>query len=505
MSVELSPSQLSPSEQAGASQPQPLVEYLQQKWQQYNALDNLLSDDFTTTKQTAKQTDDTKGISYRQAILRISAYQQWLNEQSFNQPIGFYCDQSVEHLLMLIALMSTQLNFALLPADSLDKGSGQDNQGFGDKLTLSPEYHASLSHIEKVNHQVTDSNSKSDNSIKTLANKVYFRTSGSLGTPKVVVHSRDKLIKNSEDVLTRLPLNSQCRVLIPVPLYHMYGFGAALWPSLLVGANLHLSKNLNMLKFKAIEREFNPDVIYLTPPTVGALLLRPGKKCDYRFIVSAGDCFDVQQFERAEQKFNHIYNLYGSTELGVIAVGKMNIKKQQGEQKVNDTVSPLPNVTIDVDSQQLKVKHNYGFEGYLNHPTPAAYFETGDLVEMGDSGDQIRVIGRAKLSINREGRLIAFADLETRLKQHPDIEQAVIVKGPKDAKGHTLIAIVESKNEAKAETKVDQGEQIKRQLKPILPLFAMPSKVIIQSQLPRLGNGKLNRKQIAQDYEEIEL
>jgi acyl-CoA synthetase (AMP-forming)/AMP-acid ligase II len=443
-----------------------------EQWQTLGAFNNTLS-------------DDHQQISYQKAYLRISVYRDWLASGTFTQPMAFYCDQSVEHLLMLIALVSSELNFVLLPATPTDL----DRELYGDQLTLQPQFSDTLQHIQltKQAHSQT---------IATPGT-IYFKTSGSLGTPKLVVHQRSQLIANARNVLTRLPLNAARRVLIPVPMHHMYGFGAALWPSLLVGASIHLTRNLNILKFKAVERQFAPNVAYLTPPTVGALLLRPGKPSQYDFIVSAGDCFAHQKFEQAEAKFGRVFNLYGSTELGVIAIGEM---KNQGE-TVDDRVTPLPEVKIKIQSGQISVNHPYGFEYYLhqqlcNEPREA-FFDTGDLVRS-DATNGFSVIGRAKLSINREGRLIAFSELESQIKQHQHIKDVALVKGPKDSKGHTIIAIVESATEL-------TPDELRRQLSKVLPLYATPSQIIIEPQLPRLGSGKINRKIIAQSYEETQV
>ena len=66
--------------------------------------------------------------------------------------------------------------------------------------------------------------------------KLYIKTSGSTGKPKIAVHSHYKLEGNVRNCVNRLGLNSNDRVAIPVPIYHMYGLGAAFLPSVSVGA-----------------------------------------------------------------------------------------------------------------------------------------------------------------------------------------------------------------------------------------------------------------------------
>ncbi|MCG7548930.1 AMP-binding protein [Pseudoalteromonas sp. Of7M-16] len=437
-------------------------------WKQLGALENTLS-------------DDHQQISYQDAILRINTYRNWLLDNKLTPPIAFCCDQSIEHLMMLMALLSTDINFALLPGNHTEF----DGDVFGDQLRMSAHYHSDLTHITLNKHDRGNTT--------TIAGAVYFVTSGSLGSPKVVVHQRENLVANSFNVLERLPLDHENRVLIPVPIHHMYGFGAALLPSLLVGATVHITSNLNIIKFKTVEHHFVPNVIYLTPHMLDGLLYKPNHDLVYQFIVSAGDCFGNHKYTRATAKFKQIFNLYGSTELGVIAIGEV----QKAGQEINDAVVPLSAVEVKIDKGKLTVKHPFGFDYYLHQPKQQSLFTTGDLVSISKHSG-FRVIGRDTFSVNRDGRLLAFSELETQIKRHQDIEDVVLIKGKEDIKGHTIVAVVGSSTQA-------DPKVLRKQLADYLPPYAMPAKVIVLPQLPKLSSGKINRKEITKLYEGSEI
>ncbi|MBQ4838762.1 MULTISPECIES: class I adenylate-forming enzyme family protein [Pseudoalteromonas] len=437
-------------------------------WKQLGALENTLSDDHQT-------------ISYQDAILRINTYRSWLLDNNLTPPIAFCCDQSIEHLMMLMALLSTDINFALLPYNHTEFDDGI----FGDQLHMSAHYHSDLTHITLSKHNKGNT--------KAIEGAVYFVTSGSLGSPKVVVHQRENLVANSVNVLERLPLSHENRVLIPVPIHHMYGFGAALLPSLLVGATIHITNNLNIIKFKTVEHHFVPNVIYLTPHMLEGLLYKPNNDLTYQFIVSAGDCFDNHKYTRAKAKFKQIFNLYGSTELGVIAIGEVH----KADQEINDAVVPLSAVEVTIDKGKLIVEHPFGFDYYLHQPKQQSPFTTGDLVSISKHSG-FRVIGRDTFSVNRDGRLLAFSELETQIKRHQEIDDVSLIKGKEDIKGHTIIAVVGSSSQT-------DPKILRKQLADYLPPYAMPEKVIVLPQLPKLSSGKINRKEITKLYEGSEI
>lgn len=437
--------------------------------------------------------DEWQSITYEEAINRVLDYRTWLQEAQLNQPVAFYVEQSIDHVLMLIALMANQTNCVPLPPQQSELGE----RLFADQLSISSNEGQlnKVSVLERV-ALVRQANPKT----RVVAGSVYFKTSGSLGDPKWVVYRAEQAIANSNNVLNGLPLTADSRVLIPVALHHKYGFGAALFPALLSGASIMVANSVNVLKMRDIEKRFQPNAAYLTPATIKALMVRPSKYNGFEMVVSAGDCFDTSLLIRAQEKFSKVFNLYGSTELGVIAIDEITHAENsqtappQTENTVNDFVKALPGVNLQIEDSRITVDHPYGFDYYLHEGKREANYATGDLAEVNAQG-KFRVIGRADLSINREGRLIAFAELETQIKRHPAVGDVALLKGPKDHKGHTIVAVVEP-------TKSVTAEVLREELTRSLPRYAAPSDLFLADPLPRLPNGKLNRRLIAENYKE---
>jgi hypothetical protein len=49
---------------------------------------------------------------------------------------------------------------------------------------------------------------------------------------------------------------------IPVPIFHMYGLGAAFLPGILAGASIDFQANSNLLKYLQREKDFNPNIAW---------------------------------------------------------------------------------------------------------------------------------------------------------------------------------------------------------------------------------------------------
>ena len=51
----------------------------------------------------------------------------------------------------------------------------------------------------------------------------------------------------------------------PVPVAHMYGFGAEFLPAVMAGASIDLQEKTHLLKYLERERQFQPNIVFATP------------------------------------------------------------------------------------------------------------------------------------------------------------------------------------------------------------------------------------------------
>lgn len=329
--------------------------------------------------------------------------------------------------------------------------------------------------------------------------KLLLRTSGSTGTPKMAVHSYAKLHGNAANCVARFGLTFADRVAIPAPIYHMFGLGAAFLPSVMAGASVDLQKGANLLKFIQREQAFNPNVAFMTPSFCNTLLKVRKSRRPYRLTVSAGDRFRENQFENYERAFGCLVQLYGSTELGAIAAGAPDLPL---EIRARSAGLPMPDAQLRIETTADKAEGNlwckreYGFDGYVdNAGNPVdlegeyvdGWFHTKDVAKL-DSQGHLEVLGRSDHSVNRDGLLIFFADLEKAIESLDAVEAVAVVAGGETERGRKLIAycVVDKNTQASAAS-------IRTHCFEKLPRRAVPDEIRILEALPLLLNGKVDR------------
>ena len=331
---------------------------------------------------------------------------------------------------------------------------------------------------------------------------VYLPTSGTTGTPKIVAYGLDTLLGNARNCISRLQLSAADRVLIPVPLAHMYGLGAALLPAVLLGACVRLVPDANLLNYVQAEQEFEPSVAFLTP-SFGHLLLRGGKSArKYRLTVLAGDKAEEQMFTTYEQRHGCTVALYGTTEMGVICAGSPDDDLEDRRCSVG---KPVPGVRLAVpgDGAQpfpLRFDHPYGCAGYARddgNPLKAAslvqdgWYCTPDMGCV-DADGRLTLMGRFDDSIKRDGFLVAFADVERALQRLPGIERVMVVPGGPTPRGLELVAVCTAASEASIDS-----ANLRRAAREVLPGYAVPDRFLFVEHLPVSATVKLDRLALA--------
>lgn len=415
--------------------------------------------------------------------------------------LAFECENSVPSALVLLYLLEEGYRFLLLPKATKKQSIPKFCQYR--IRTESIKDNAITVHLNPEQFLHIFKNASNSGSIHT-EQKLYLRTSGSTGSPKMAVHAHTRLQENILNCVQRLGLQSDDRIAIPVPLFHMYGLGAAFLPAVAVSASIDLQKGANILRYLQREKAFNPNVVFMTPVFCETLLKGRKSPRAYKLTITAGDRFRGDAFTQYESLCGCLVQLYGSTEMGAIAATSPDTPSEIRAQTVG---KPMQNVQIRMEKGQEGSKevgelwcyHQSGFEGYvdengnpisLGQEHQEGWFRTKDFGRIWPEG-YIEVLGRSDHSVNRDGLLVFFADVEKAIKKIDGIDSAVVISKGESQRGKKLLAYcVPTKG-------IDITEKnIRMACFDILARHAIPDQIIIIKSLPLLANGKVDRQKL---------
>ncbi|BAZ30185.1 peptide synthetase [Cylindrospermum sp. NIES-4074] len=261
-----------------------------------------------------------------------------------------------------------------------------------------------------------------------------------------------------------------------------------------------------------------------TVPSAIAQLLRtnsiPASVCT---INLAGEALPPQLVQQLYElpKIERVFNLYGPSEdttystYSLVARGAKSVTIGR----------PIANTQVYIlDSQQQLVPVGVPGElhiggdglarGYLNRPELTAekfinhsvsnqlqsrLYKTGDLARYLPDGN-IEYIGRLDYQVKIRGFRIELGEIEFLLRQHPEVEQAVVVAREDQPGDKRLVAYIIPNVETLHEPSLQQA------LKDKLPEYMMPSAFVMLEALPLTPNGKIDRKALpAPDFTNSEL
>ncbi len=409
------------------------------------------------------------------------------------------CENSLPSALVLLFLLEHGYHFLLSKAENSQQIPPQFCRYQLRIQASTLDVHEFLSVIEHTTHTLAPVGDEP---------KLYMRTSGSTGEPKIIVHTHARMHGNISMCVQRLGLTAETRMTLPVPISHLFGLGAGFLPAVAVGASVDLQKGANIISYLQHEKAFNPNTALMTPIFCETLLKGRKTARPYQLTVVAGDRLREGVFENYEALFGCLVQLYGSTEMGAIAAGNPLDSSELRSQAVG---LPMPDVHLKVDKSTAEISDNrldsgeiwskrlYSFVDCwdsqarplgLEQINAEGWFGTRDLGRILPNG-YIEVLGRCDHSIKRDGLLVMFSEVEAALLSIDGVESAAVVARGESLRGKGLWAYCVVNDEGRTTSSALRSCCFER-----LPKRAIPDQVIIVDALPLLPNGKIDRQSL---------
>ena len=321
-------------------------------------------------------------------------------------------------------------------------------------------------------------------------------TSGSTGEPKGVVHDHETYLAKLRMIDGVLGYSDDERVLVVLQLSFIFAQWVAML-TLLDGGTVIFHEKFDADRFL---EALNGGVtrVAMVPTMMRALRqLRPpdGAASFAGVIMSGGEVLDapLRQWLRDRWPDAKIWDIYGLTET---ATTDFIVGPEDGEAAAGTIGQPAPGIDYRIAEPdgELQIRSPYAMRGYFGAPQltaeafDGAYFRTGDLVRLLDSGC-VQLIGRRKDIINRGGNKIAPLEVERAFLEHPEIIAALATGVEDPLKGEALHLMVVLAAGARATP--DSLRQWGRQR---LDRYKVPDAVHIATALPQGRTGKADRQ-----------
>ena len=392
------------------------------------------------------------------------------------------------------------------------------------------------------------------------AEAVLFFTSGTSGPPKGVPLTHRNLLSNLAAILAEDIVTEADRLLLPLPLHHVYPFSLGLLAPLVRGVPMVLPQALTgaalarALKagdvslilgiprlyaalLDAVERRIGAGgrlarwafhgllrlatVLRRHGLSVGGPLFAPLRRRiapGLRLLVSGGAALDPDLGERLEVLGWTVATGYGLTETSPI----LTIMRP-GEGRFDTAGRALPGVELrigarreDADSQpgggtepgEVEARGPNVFSGYLGDSgddpfTDDGWLRTGDLGTL-DAAGWLRLSGRASSRIVLAGgENVDPEAVEARLDAHPDIAESGVLEHD-GALAALLVPDAETARETDAEALPGRMREAADAALAHAPSWRRPSHLEVDRRpLPRTRLGKLRRKRLGERFDAV--
>jgi amino acid adenylation domain-containing protein len=337
-------------------------------------------------------------------------------------------------------------------------------------------------------------------------------TSGSTGKPKgVMVHHSP--LTNFLWSMKREPGLASEDVLLAVTSLSFDIAALELFLPLITGAKVVIAseeETTNPYLMGEALREHQVSVMQATPATWQLLLEsgwegRPGLKA-----LCGGDSLTRKLADQLLERVGSLWNMYGPTETTIWS-SVWPVPKGDAPITIGHPIANTQLYILDKQLQPLPIgiigELHIGGEGlargYLNRPeltaekfipdpfdpkTGKRLYKTGDRARY-LSDHSIQLLGRMDSQVKINGQRIELGEVETIIRQHPEVQEAVVIVRKESSGVKRLVAYFVGKKESTPE-----GRELRGFILEKLPVYMVPAVFVPLDKLPLSPNGKIDRK-----------
>jgi acyl-CoA synthetase (AMP-forming)/AMP-acid ligase II len=339
-----------------------------------------------------------------------------------------------------------------------------------------------------------------------------FYTSGTTGDPKGVIHSVKSGRERANSSIIECGISTDSVSLALLPWYHGAGIDITVRATVSVGAEIIVLKRPDVARSLEVIEEQQvthvTSVPSLTQRFAESDSIESRDLSSVESFVHTGEVLTEKQAKLFREKLTeNIYNLYGSSEIGVSTalrpddlpehagtVGRpcKGVEARVVEPGNGTETNPDDEVPVGTEGE-LILRTDQLFPGYFeNHRATRevvrdGWYYTNDMAVI-DGDGYITVTGRVDDMIISGGELISPAEVEDAIETHEEISSAVVVGHSDEEWGERVVAYVATDTDL-SEAELDS--YLKENGK--LADYKRPKEYNFVEEIPRTGAGKKQR------------
>ncbi|UCD14875.1 MAG: long-chain fatty acid--CoA ligase [Candidatus Omnitrophota bacterium] len=351
-----------------------------------------------------------------------------------------------------------------------------------------------------------------------LAQIIY--TSGTTGRPKGACLSHRNLISNVRDCSKVINASRKDCFICVLPLFHSFASTVCMLLPLANGGKVVIMRAVRPFK-RVIRAIFKHKVtVFAGVPSFYSILseakfsrwkillgifLNPVRLC-----ISGAAALPLNVCQKFESRFRRpLLQGYGLTEASPV----VSLNPLKGKRKPASIGRPLPSVQVKVVGKkgeelkygevgELLVKGPNVMKGYYNHSQQQmqkvlcdGWLYTGDLAKI-DKDGFIYIMGRLKDMINVRGLNVYPREVEDVLYRHHRVREAAVVGVTHRHRGEVPVAFV-------VKEALLQERELSRYLRGNLASYKVPLKILFREALPKNLTGKILKRELQREVENI--
>ncbi len=337
-------------------------------------------------------------------------------------------------------------------------------------------------------------------------NAVILFTSGSEKDPKAVQLTHRNLASNLDDIFRFFQINASDIMLANLPMFHVLGFNTNFWLPLTRGMTAVTYANpLEYRKVSSVACEEKVTMMVGTPSFFAGYLRQsePGDFATVRIAIAGADQTpDIRRRQFLEKHGLELLEGYGTTETSPVISANT-----PADNKPGSIGRSLPSVQVritDLDTGEalppgregkILAKGDLVMRGYFDDIEETmlrikdGWYDTGDMGMLDQEG-YLWHRGRLRRFVKIGGEMVSLVAVENVLvRMLPDDVDCCVVEVPDSLKGAKIVAVL---------TREVPERKLLKKMGEELPALALPKEFVVMPELPKMGSGKIDFRQLTE-------